>query len=70
MAADGAGRRARRVDEDRRIARHPLAVGEFPGLDGFVTANGDLRTLPYQWPNPDPRLAGLDGFYAARLQRL
>jgi 16S rRNA (cytosine967-C5)-methyltransferase len=58
------------LNEDQRIVRHPLAVGEFPGLDGFVTANGDLRTLPYQWPNPDPRLAGLDGFYAARLQRL
>jgi 16S rRNA (cytosine967-C5)-methyltransferase len=56
--------------EDERIARHPLAVGEFPGLDGFVTANGDLRTLPCQWPHPDPRLGGLDGFYAARLKRL
>ena len=56
--------------EDQRIARQPLAAGEFAGLDGFVTANGDLRTLPCQWPHPDPRLAGLDGFYAARLKRL
>ena len=56
--------------EDPRIARTPLAAGEVPGLDGFVTAQGDLRTLPCQWPNPDPPLAGLDGFYAARLKRL
>jgi 16S rRNA (cytosine967-C5)-methyltransferase len=56
--------------EDKRIERHPLAVGEFAGLDGFATAKGDLRTLPCQWPNPDSRLGGLDGFYAARLKRL
>ncbi len=29
--------------------------------------DGDLRTLPCQLPDPDSRLAGLDGFYAARL---
>jgi 16S rRNA (cytosine967-C5)-methyltransferase len=28
-----------------------------------------LRTLPCQLPNPDPRMAGFDGFYAARLER-
>jgi 16S rRNA (cytosine967-C5)-methyltransferase len=58
------------LKEDPRIARKPLAVGEFPGLDGLISADGDLRTLPCQWPHPDPRLAGLDGFYAARLLRL
>ena len=31
---------------------------------------GDLRTLPCQLPDPDSRLAGLDGFYAARLEKL
>jgi 16S rRNA (cytosine967-C5)-methyltransferase len=56
--------------EDPRIARKPLSAGEFPGLDGFVTADGDLRTLPCHWPHPDPRLAGLDGFFATRLVRL
>jgi 16S rRNA (cytosine967-C5)-methyltransferase len=58
------------LGEGQRIARNPLVMGEFPGLDGFVTALGDLRTLPCQWPDPDPRLGGLDGFYAARLKRL
>jgi 16S rRNA (cytosine967-C5)-methyltransferase len=58
------------LKEDSRIARKPLAVGEFPGLDGLISADGDLRTLPCEWPHPDPRLSGLDGFYAARLKRL
>ena len=43
---------------------------QFPGLEGLITAHGDLRTLPCHWPHPDPRLPGLDGFYAARLERL
>lgn len=33
------------------------------GAEGFVTADGDLRTLPSHWPE----IGGLDGFYAARL---
>jgi 16S rRNA (cytosine967-C5)-methyltransferase len=32
----------------------------------FVTANGDLRTTPGDWPEQ----GGLDGFYAAALRRL
>ena len=35
----------------------------------FLTADGDLRTLPPHLPDPDPRWGGLDGFYAARLIR-
>ena len=35
----------------------------------FVTADGDLRTLPCHLPDPDPRFAGLDGFYVARMVR-
>jgi 16S rRNA (cytosine967-C5)-methyltransferase len=34
-----------------------------------VTPEGDLRTLPAHLANGDPRLAGLDGFFVARLQR-
>jgi hypothetical protein len=26
--------------------------------------------LPCHWPDADARMAGLDGFYAARLERL
>lgn len=35
----------------------------------FINAEGDLRTLPHFWPSEDPRLAGLDGFFATRLVR-
>jgi 16S rRNA (cytosine967-C5)-methyltransferase len=54
---------------DPRIRRKPLDPGEIAGLEGLVTAQGDLRTLPCQWPDPEPRMSGLDGFYAARLER-
>ncbi|NJM07807.1 hypothetical protein HC891_18850, partial [Candidatus Gracilibacteria bacterium] len=33
----------------------------------WITAAGELRTLPCHLPDADPRLAGLDGFFAARL---
>jgi 16S rRNA (cytosine967-C5)-methyltransferase len=52
------------------IRRKPISENEINGLDGLITPAGELRTLPCQWPDPDPRLAGLDGFYAARLERI
>jgi 16S rRNA (cytosine967-C5)-methyltransferase len=54
---------------DQRIARQPVAAAEVAGRAEFVTGDGDLRTLPTHLPDPDPRWAGLDGFYAARLIR-
>jgi 16S rRNA (cytosine967-C5)-methyltransferase len=49
------------------LRRVPVEAGEVAGLSEIITADGDLRTLPCHLPHPDPRLAGLDGFYAARL---
>jgi len=49
------------------MRRAPIEAGEVAGLREILTAEGDLRTLPCHLPHPDPRLAGLDGFYAARL---
>jgi 16S rRNA (cytosine967-C5)-methyltransferase len=49
------------------LRRAPVQVQEVAGLSGIVTPEGDLRTLPCHLPHADPRLAGLDGFYAARL---
>ena len=43
--------------------RAPIARGEIPGADGFVSQDGDLRTLPSHWNE----IGGLDGFYAVRL---
>ncbi|WP_050627948.1 RsmB/NOP family class I SAM-dependent RNA methyltransferase [Bradyrhizobium viridifuturi] len=49
------------------LRRAPVEKDEVAGLDDVITADGDLRTLPSHLPNADPRLGGLDGFYAARL---
>jgi 16S rRNA (cytosine967-C5)-methyltransferase len=49
------------------MSRVPVEAGEVAGLGEIVTADGDLRTLPCHLPHADPRLGGLDGFYAARL---
>jgi 16S rRNA (cytosine967-C5)-methyltransferase len=51
------------------LARAPIDPSEVSGLAEIVTAEGDLRTLPCHLPHQDPRLSGLDGFYAARLVR-
>jgi 16S rRNA (cytosine967-C5)-methyltransferase len=56
----------RRNQDVRRI---PIDAGEVGGLDQCITPAGDLRTLPSHLCGPSPRLSGLDGFYAARLQR-
>ena len=57
------------------LGRHPgiervvVRASEVCGHGEFITAAGDLRTLPCQLPDPDPLMAGLDGFFAARLRR-
>jgi len=49
------------------IRRDPIASSEVAGLTEILNPDGDLRTLPCHLPHLDPRLGGLDGFYAARL---
>jgi 16S rRNA (cytosine967-C5)-methyltransferase len=49
------------------VRRAPIDQSEVAGLAEIVTPEGDLRTLPCHLPHQDPRLGGLDGFYAARL---
>jgi 16S rRNA (cytosine967-C5)-methyltransferase len=55
--------------EAPEMRRVPIEAGEVAGLAEIVTSDGDLRTLPCHLPHPEPRLGGLDGFYAARLVR-
>jgi 16S rRNA (cytosine967-C5)-methyltransferase len=52
------------------VRRVPITASEVLGRAEFISPDGDLRTLPCQLPDPDSRLAGLDGFYAARLEKL
>ena len=49
------------------MRRAPVEAERGRGPAEIVTAEGDLRTLPCHLPHADPRLGGLDGFYAARL---
>ena len=58
------------LEQDPRVRRRPIAVAELCGIEGFVTPAGDLRTLPCHWPDADPRMSGIDGFYVARLDRI
>lgn len=57
------------LDADSSVKRRPIEAGEVAGLSELITSNGDLRTLPCFLPHADPKLGGLDGFYAARLIR-
>ena len=52
---------------DSSMRRVPIEPSEVADLSEIVTVEGDLRTLPCHLPNEEPRLGGLDGFYAARL---
>ena len=49
------------------LRRVPIEAREVAGLSEIITGDGDLRTLPCHLPHADPRLGGLDGFFAARL---
>jgi 16S rRNA (cytosine967-C5)-methyltransferase len=48
------------------FVRQPIREGEAGIEAAMIDAEGALRTLPSHWP----KLGGLDGFYAARLQRI
>jgi 16S rRNA (cytosine967-C5)-methyltransferase len=52
------------------LRRRPIAPAEVGGIAEFINRDGDLRTLPHQLADsPDPRLRGLDGFFAARIEK-
>jgi 16S rRNA (cytosine967-C5)-methyltransferase len=52
------------------LRRRPITAREIFGMGDWLTPVGDLRTLPCHLAAPETRMAGLDGFYAARLERL
>ncbi len=54
---------------DSGVKRAPIVPSELSGRTEFITKDGDLRTLPCHFPDSDPRFAGIDGFYAARLEK-
>jgi 16S rRNA (cytosine967-C5)-methyltransferase len=60
---------------NRFLERHPqfrrlaITANEIGGDAQLLAPQGDLRCLPCYWPNAVDRLAGMDGFFAARLVR-
>jgi 16S rRNA (cytosine967-C5)-methyltransferase len=55
---------------ETHAVRQPIASKEVCEQTDWLTPEGDLRTLPCHWPDSDSRMAGLDGFFAARLSRI
>ena len=53
-----------------QLRRQPIVAAEVGGLTELISTDGDLRTLPCHLPDPEPRMAGLDGFFAARILRI
>nr|WP_050763403.1 16S rRNA (cytosine(967)-C(5))-methyltransferase RsmB [Roseibium sp. TrichSKD4] len=47
----------------------PVAGDEIGGLNACISPEGYVRTLPFHSVDPNSELTGLDGFFAARLQR-
>jgi 16S rRNA (cytosine967-C5)-methyltransferase len=54
---------------DSRLRRRPVVASDVHGVAEFISADGDLRTLPGQLPDPNPQMGSLDGFYACRIER-
>jgi 16S rRNA (cytosine967-C5)-methyltransferase len=57
------------------LATHPqfrrdaVAPAQIDGEAGWITPDGDIRTLPCHMKMPSPDLSGMDGFFIARLRR-
>ena len=54
-----------RLARCREAARQPVEASEIGGLNEAISKDGDVRTLPCHWGEQ----GGMDGFFAARLQR-
>jgi 16S rRNA (cytosine967-C5)-methyltransferase len=52
------------------LRRRPIHAGEVGIAAEWLTPEGDLRTLPCHLPDSNAAMAGIDGFYAARLERV
>jgi 16S rRNA (cytosine967-C5)-methyltransferase len=55
---------------EQSVRRVPITAAEVFGETDFINPDGDLRTLPCHFTDADSRFAGVDGFYAARLEKL
>jgi 16S rRNA (cytosine967-C5)-methyltransferase len=67
---EGEGVIADLLAREPSVRRRPIAAAAVCDQAEFVTKDGDLRTLPCHFPDADSRFSGVDGFYAARLEKL
>jgi 16S rRNA (cytosine967-C5)-methyltransferase len=58
------------LGRESNFRRRSISAGEVGGLAELLTPAGDLRSLPCHLADPEPQFSGVDGFYAARLERL
>jgi 16S rRNA (cytosine967-C5)-methyltransferase len=63
---EGVGQAQAFLARDPRFSRHTVTPGELFGMAEWISAEGDLRTLPCHLSEQ----GGMDGFYAARFRRL
>ncbi|MDB5571977.1 MAG: uncharacterized protein JWN93_3160, partial [Hyphomicrobiales bacterium] len=66
---EGAAQIAALLRRNPDMERAPVAADEIGGMAQCLTPEGDVRTTPADMPADDARLAGLDGFFIARLRR-
>jgi 16S rRNA (cytosine967-C5)-methyltransferase len=64
--AEGEGRIEALLAGSPDYARLPITAEELDGMGEWVTARGDLRTLPFHLADK----GGMDAFFAARIQRM
>ena len=66
---EGEAQASRFLAAHAEFFRVPIAPGE-AGIDAdWISPDGDLRTLPCHLAHAEADLSGIDGFFAARLQR-
>ncbi|MEA3026413.1 MAG: rRNA (cytosine967-C5)-methyltransferase [Alphaproteobacteria bacterium] len=69
-AEEGENQIAALLGRNPALRRSPIRADEVAGHTELLTPQGELRTLPCYWAyDPEPRMGGLDGFYAARVIR-
>ena len=69
-AEEGEAQIAALLARNPALRLDPIQAEELAGHGELLTPQGELRTLPCYWAyDPEPRMGGLDGFYAARIAR-
>lgn len=66
---EGAQQVERLLAAHPELARERITAEELSGSPDWISAAGDLRTLPFHNAGVGDETAGMDGFYAARLRK-